>query len=224
MKTLILHLHGTSPRQLPMKRLAQYLSELSNLYGSEEGVSFDSVSPGSAMLNAVVADEVHDNVLNRISLVSSGNKAPQAAQKAYRNLAGLMQNDDISGNVETEAGCKILEFPRVKERHPPITVFKQGSVQGKLYSVGGKDSSIPVRLEGPDGETLNCETDVATASLLGNLLFHHLRLHGKGEWERKESGGWRLKKLFIHSYEELEHTSIKGAIERLRESYQPQAE
>lgn len=97
-----------------------------------------------------------------------------------------------------------------------MVVFKAGSVQGRLYSIGGKDDSVPVRLEGANGETLHCEAGIETAAQLAPLLFKQVRVHGKGEWERRQAGGWRLKKMHISSYEPLEKASLRTAVDRMR--------
>ncbi|MDZ7854307.1 MAG: hypothetical protein U5L98_17175 [Halomonas sp.] len=126
-----------------------------------------------------------------------------------------MEEDHASG-VLTSEGARIFEFPRISREQKPMVIFKTGSVQGRLYTIGGKDDTVPVRLEGANGETLNCETDIDTAARLAPLLFKQVRIHGKGEWERRQTGGWRLKKMHISSYEPLEKASLKTAIERMR--------
>nr|WP_300312832.1 hypothetical protein [Halomonas sp.] len=216
MKTLTLHLDGIKPADLPMKRLAEYLCELSELYGKEGRVHFTSVTKGSAMLNARVDDDHYTKVLHRVREVANG-VGPKAATKAYRRLTDLMQEDQTSGTVMSE-GAQIIQFPHTPRRQKPMVVFRTGSVQGRLYTIGGKDDSVPVRLEGANGETLYCETDLETAALLAPLLFKQIRIYGKGEWERRQTGGWRLKKMRIASYEPLEKGSLKVAIERMREA------
>ncbi|WP_306168601.1 hypothetical protein [Halomonas sp. MMSF_3323] len=215
MKTLTLHLEGLGPSDLPMKRLAEYLCELAELYGAGGHLHFASVTKGSARLNACVDDDHHHKVLHRVREVANG-VGPKKAKKAYLRLADLMLDDQASGVLESE-GCRIIQFPRIS-KHQPLVVFKHGSIQGRLYTIGGKDDSVPVRLEGANGETLYCETDTETAAQLAPLLFKQVRLHGKGEWERRQSGGWRLKKMQIVSYEQLEKSSLKAAIGRMKKA------
>jgi len=214
MKTLTLHLDGIKPADLSMKRLADYLCELAELYGKGGRLHFESVTKGSAKLNARVDDDHHAKVLLRVREVANG-VGPKGATKAYRRLADLMQEDQASGVLQSE-GAQIIQFPRVSREQKPMVLFKAGSVQGRLYTIGGKDDSVPVRLEGANGETLYCETDIDTAAQLAPLLFKQVRIHGKGEWERRQAGGWRLKKMHISSYELLEKASLKTAIERMR--------
>lgn len=214
MKTLTLHLDGIKPADLSMKRLADYLCELAELYGKGGRLHFESVTEGSAKLNARVDDSHHAEVIHRLREVANG-VGPRGATKAFRRLADLMQEDQASGTLQSE-GAQIIQFPRMPRGQKPMVVFKVGSVQGRLYFIGGKEDSVPVRLEGANGETLHCEAGVETAALLAPLLFKQVRVCGKGEWERRQGGGWRLKKMYISSYEPLEKTSLKTAIDHMR--------
>lgn len=216
MKTLTLHLNGITPPDLTMSRLADYLCELAELYGKEGRVHFSSVASGSVKLNACVDADHHQRVLHRVREVING-VGPKGATKAYRRLADLMLDDQVSGTLESE-GQQIVKFPRVGKDRKPLVIFKQSSIQGRLYVVGGKDDTVPVRLEGANGETLYCEADIETAAMLAPLLFKQVRLYGRGEWERRQTGGWRLRKLRISSYEPLEKASLQSALERMKEA------
>lgn len=214
MKDLTLHLDGTTPDRLSMRRLAEYLRELSAFYGSEDAVHFDSVKKGSAMLTSRVDDGCYPIVLNQVREVASGIGGKKAT-RAYKKLSDLMLEDRVDGYLKAE-GAQIIQFPKGKLLEPALRVIKTSSVQGRLYSVGGKDATVPVRLEGADGETLLCEADVQLAERLAQLLFKPVRLHGEGEWERRPDGSWRLIKLVISSYQKLEDVGFKAAIEKLK--------
>ena len=54
MKKLTLKLNDRTPETLSMKRLGQYITQLSDMLGEVEHVHFESVSKGSAMLNVDV--------------------------------------------------------------------------------------------------------------------------------------------------------------------------
>lgn len=98
-----------------------------------------------------------------------------------------------------------------------MVIIKQGSVQGRLYSIGGEGETVPVLLEGTGGENFLCEADTALAEHLGKLLFISIRVHGAGEWESRPQGGWRLRRMFIQSYERLERVSLRCAVTQLKE-------
>lgn len=214
MKDITLYLDGTTPDKLSMKRLSEYLRELSSFYGSEPAVHFDSVKDGSAQLVCRVEDACYPVVLNQVREVASGIGAKRPT-RSYRKLADLMLDDRVDGYLRAE-GAQIIQFPKGKLAEPPLRVIKSSSVQGRLYSVGGKDATVPVRLEGSDGETLLCETNVHIAERLAQMLFKPVRLQGEGEWERRPDGSWRLIKLVISSYVKLEDIGFKAAIAKLK--------
>ena len=55
------------------------------------------------------------------------------------------------------------------------------------------------------------------AAKLGSHLFQQIRVEGDSEWEKK-NGIWKLKKLKISSFEQLERNSFKDALTTLREA------
>ena len=214
MKKLTLELDGTDPSKLSMARMTDYLRELVELFGSHDNVHFDSVTEGCVCLNTWVEDDKYPHVLNRVREASQG-MGPRRARKAYMQLSALMEQDRVDGVLQTP-DANILQFPKAKAAAPAMVVIKQGSVQGRLYIVGGKDETVPVRLEGAGGETLLCEANTVLAEELGKLLFKHIRVHGKGEWESRPHGGWRLRKMIIQSYEKLEKVSLRSAVGKLK--------
>ncbi|PVZ19952.1 MULTISPECIES: hypothetical protein [unclassified Pseudomonas] len=214
MKDLTLYLDGTTPDKLSMKRLAEYLRELSSFYGSEAAVHFDSVQEGSAKLVCRVEDASYPVVLNQVREVAGGVGAKRPT-RSYKKLSDLMLDDRVDGYLKAD-GAQIIQFPKGKLAEPPLRIVKSSTVQGRLYSVGGKDSTVPVRLEGADGETLHCETNMQIAERLAQLLFKPVRLSGDGEWERRPDGSWRLLKLVISSHQKLEDVGFKAAIAKLK--------
>ncbi|MBJ2349658.1 MULTISPECIES: hypothetical protein [Pseudomonas] len=98
-----------------------------------------------------------------------------------------------------------------------MVIIQQGSVQGRLYIVGGKGETVPVWIEGAGGEALFCEANPALAEQLGKMLLKYVRIHGKGEWEGLPHGGWRLRRMSIQSYEKLEKISLRSAVTQLNE-------
>lgn len=98
----------------------------------------------------------------------------------------------------------------------PLVINKRGSVQGRLFQIGGKDDTIPVRLEGPNGQTLHCEASTEIAQKLSGLLFKQIKVTGQGFWERSVEGQWRLRKLRIESYAELDASKTSTVLGKMR--------
>ena len=215
MKKLTLKLNDRTPETLSMKRLGQYITHLSDMLGEVEHVHFDSVSKGSAKLNVDVEDLHYQNVLTHVREVPNGMGARKQLA-AYRNLQELMDEDGTGGVILNDTDTRILSFRKRQDDEKPLVVNKLGSVQGRLYRVGGKDDTIPVSLEGAKGETLRCEASIDIARELSSLLFKQVRVSGHGTWERLPEGGWRLKKLKIESYQELDTANVGDVVGRLQ--------
>lgn len=206
---LTLKLDGTSPSELSMARLGKYLSALSDLYGSVDAVHFKDVSEGSACLNTWVDNQNSYNAVIQRSISQAATSG-----SSYLKLVSLLAQDGFEAKIINQDKVTILEFPSVTEE-APLVIRKKGRVQGKLYNVGGKDDSAPVKLEGANGETYHCEATPALAAKLGALLFKQLRVSGDSEWIKKD-GKWKLKKLIIDSYEVLEKSNLKTAFKALQ--------
>ncbi|EPC8954937.1 hypothetical protein ACRRY2_003964 [Cronobacter sakazakii] len=206
---LTLKLDGTSPSELSMARLGKYLSALSDLYGSVDAVHFKDVSEGSACLNTWVDNENSYNAVIQRSISQAATSG-----SSYLKLVSLLAQDGFEAKIINQDKVTILEFPSVSEQ-APLVIRKKGRVQGKLYNVGGKDESAPVKLEGANGETYHCEATPALAAKLGALLFKQLRVSGDSEWIKKDDK-WKLKKLIIESYEVLEKSNLKTAFKALQ--------
>jgi hypothetical protein len=214
MKTLSLYLDGTTPDKLSLKRLTLYLHQLSVLYGHEEAVHFDAVKPGSAQLLSKVEEQAFPKVVIRIKEVNAGLGGSRL-NAAFKKLSDLMLEDRVDGSLRAE-GAQIIQFPKGKLIEPPLRVIKSSNIQGWLYSIGGRDEFIPVKVEGADGEMMSCEAPKSIAVDLAHLLFKQVRLNGEGEWERRPDGSWRLLKLRIDSFKELKDIGLKAAIAQLK--------
>lgn len=214
MKELTLHLDDLTPTQIPMQRLAEYLHALARLYGHENAVHFDAVKAGSAQLQSLVEDESYIGVINQVREVSSG-LGSRRAKGGFERLCELMVEDGTGGSLRS-GGAPIFDFPQPEHDEEPLRLVKPSSIQGRLYSVGGKDDTIPVRIEGADHETLHCEATIEIAERLGQHLFKAVRVSGDGQWERKPDGSWRLIRLKITSFVKLEDISFKEAVARLK--------
>ena len=208
-KRLTLKLDGTSPDELTMSRLGKYLSALSDLYGSVDAVHFKDVSEGSACLNTWVDNQASYDEVTQRSLTQAATSG-----SSYLKLVSLLAQDGFGAKLINQDKVTILDFPSINEE-APFVVRKKGKVQGKLYNVGGKDDSAPVKLEGANGETYHCEATPAMAAKIGALLFKQIRVSGDSEWIKKD-GKWKLKKLIIESYEVLESSNLKTAFKALQ--------
>lgn len=216
MKTLTLKLHGTSPEHLNLKQLSSYLAKLYDLYGIEKGLHFEAVREGCACLDAVVEDSLAPAVVSRVRNASQGI-GPKKYRTAYRNVTSLIERHGWEGEVLLE-GDNVIAFPtrRKKPAYEPLRHTMQTTIKGRLYQVGGKDETVPVRLEEKDGRVVVAETTVELATELGKVLYNNLIVNGEADWESSASGMWILKKLRIQSFEVIGNETAGESLRRLR--------
>ncbi|WP_447928062.1 hypothetical protein [Vreelandella sp. EE27] len=217
MKHLTLKLHGTDPDKLPLASLSKYLGCLDKLYGGKEVKTLTEVEPGCACLKIAVDDSDYEEALQHVRQASEG-KAARKYMDPYNQLLGQIEKDGYEG--EFYAGkVRIVCLPS-KKRSAHSSALSQkmaSSVKGRLYSVGGKDDTIPVRIEDMEGKVVYGDTNQTLATALGKDLFKHIHAHGEGEWEQMEIGGdWQLRKIVIHSYDVIENLDPKSAFNKLR--------
>lgn len=215
MKRLTLKLHDSSPQALSMKRLGQYLAKLSDMLGEVDHVHFSSVTEGSALLNMSIDAAHYPQVLTHVRDIPNG-LGPQKNCIAYQELQRLMDEDATGGAILDDDQTPVLSFRKRPEANKPLVVSKTGSVQGRLYRVGGKDDTVPVHLTGANGQTLHCEASIDIAQQLSALLFKQISVSGHGVWERSEQGDWRLRKLKIESFHALDDSGASAVLAQLR--------
>lgn len=208
-----------TPSTMPMERLAEYMVALAKLLGETANVHFSEVFDASTALRANVDSPAQPKVHERISGLQTGDPAPDVA-KAFDALDEMLRADNAFGSL-TEGdrhGGVVITFPGKKKPQPaPFGPFKQeGSLDGRVYRIGGKDATKHVAI-GDGNREFNLTTNEALALELRHHLFGEtLRFHGTGTWYRQANGEWELRTFRIASFDVLEDTSLQDVIARLR--------
>ena len=206
-----------SPDDLPMKRLAEYLSDLAALFGEAEGVHFERIRDGSVDVVQRVDPDAAPSVQARLSLVATDDASDDLA-RAYENINVRLAADEAVGSLRGPDGAEIVRFPgRDTESPQTLGPFRQdGSFDGKLIRIGGRDRTVPVHLR--DGQAIHvCNTTEDMARQLAPHLFGPtLRVVGNGRWLRESGGHWRLIRFDIHDFEVLDDAPLNEVVERLR--------
>ncbi|USX21178.1 MFS transporter [Oxalobacteraceae bacterium OTU3REALA1] len=205
------------PETIPMSRLAEYMSELASLYGSELSVHFKELRSGSAILKAVVEESAAEAVESRLRLVHHSN-APDDLKKAYQNLNGMLKADKAVGEINLPHGAVILKFPG---RDTPVQktyrVKEAGILDGVVIRIGGKDNTVPVWLKDLDGTIHKCEANSEMArELIKEYLSKPVRVTGQGDWLRGDDGAWTLEKFKITGWEQLDDKPIADIVNAAR--------
>lgn len=217
-KELRFRISAYSPETIPMARLAEYMSDLATILGSQERVHFVRLDPSSTVLVQEVEFEAIPKVTERLEGIRS-RTAPQDAINAYTNIDRRLAEDNATGAiVAAETDTKIIEFPgrdRTQEGiYGPIT--QPGSVDGVLIRVGGRDNTVPVYLE--EGDAIHrCNANREMAKKLAPHLYGKpLRVHGNGKWNRDDFGNWVMEWFTILDFAVLEESTIGEAVLKLR--------
>lgn len=207
-----------TPASLPMERLAEYMAALARLLGEPDHVHFDGVRAGSAVLAMSVDEPAQPMVRERIQRVQAGD-GPQDALKAFGDLDELLRKDDATGELTDADNVIVLPFPG-RNRPAPLTYgpFRQeGSLEGQLIRVGGKDETVPINLL--DGDIVHTGL-YASRALSLELSRYYLgpviRVHGTGTWFREATGAWLLKSFRIDSFEVLDDAGLDEVVTALQ--------
>lgn len=208
---------NATPASLPMKRLAEYLAQLSLLFGNSDHVHFDRVEEGSAILKQRVDWSADEEVSTRLRAVSYGS-GPEEAIRAEKRINAMLRDDGSSAQLLNEVGAQIIQFPGREavrsEAVGPITM--EGSLDGRLIRIGGRDDTVPVWLENRD-TIWKCNTSRHIARELAPFLFGvTLRVSGRGQWHRDEDGNWECKQFTIRSFESLGDASFSEVLGQFR--------
>jgi len=200
---------------LPMARLADYLKPFSIMLGSEAHVHFDRVADGSAECRASVEPHAAPKVRERVNGVVAGI-APKTAMKARDDIDDLLLEDNAIGHVAIN-GRNVVEFPgRMRAAKETIGPVRRGtSIEGQIFSIGGKDETINVHLN--DGQQeIKCVVSVELARRLGpHLRGPRVRFFGQGLWYRVD-GVWQMKGFTADDFTPLPDTPLDVTLKSIQ--------
>ena len=163
-------------------------------------------------------DHVADpKVRQRLSLVNTPD-APDDVKSNWSKVNALLRDDNASAVLRVKQGATILEFPgRKTPLSEEVVVHEQGELDGVVIRVGGKDSTVPVWLQGEGGEKLECNATRELAKQLAAHLFENpVRVAGNAKWRRTKERVWELAGFDIKSFEPLDQTPLNELVTKLR--------
>jgi hypothetical protein len=203
---------------LPMSRLAEYMAELARLFGEQERVHFSHLEPGSAVLVSSIEDPAFPKVGERLHKVRDGH-GPKDAMQAYNTLDTLLAKDNAIATLTGDGNAEIIAFPG-RTRPKPIRYGpfrEEGSLDGTVIRIGGRDDTIPVLLKDAEGAEYPCQT---TLELSKKLALHYrgatVRVLGSGKWIREENGSWTLQQFDITNFEVMDEAPLTDVVAKLR--------
>ncbi len=215
-KKITFIIDGYTPDTLPLGRLAEYIRNFANLVGPNSEVRFQRVGKGSAALINRAPQEVVPDVRARITAARVGS-GPKEAITGFLGIKSLLVQDRTTGRIKEERR-NIVEFPKpVVPQYGPVV--EEGSLEGIVIRIGGKDQTIHVHLK--DGERVyTCYTnDISKAKEMRPYLLEYekpIRVSGKGKWNRTPIGAWELLDFKISDFEPLNNDELQQVLERMR--------
>lgn len=221
-RRLTFYIDAYSPETIPLSKLAEYMADFAAILGRSHATHFESLDKGSTKLVVRVEFEDVPKVTTRLSDIRRGNP-PRDAAKVFTQIDNRLANDNAIGRIyidgdEGKPSTELLTFPG-RERPKAVSYgpfTQEGNLDGLLIAVGGKDETVPLRLQ--NGETIytNCDTTRLIARELGKHLFEPIRIHGTGRWTRETDGTWTLIRFRVHRFEILGKDSLRDIVGSLR--------
>lgn len=208
-----------TPATIPMARLAEYMTHVAMLFGEPAMVHFVRIEGGSLVLVQRVDREAVPKVENRLNQVRRGD-APPEALTAYRTINNKLREDNGSAVIFRDPKTEIMRFPgREEVEQVTFGSFNQeGSLDGVVIRVGGRQELVPVHLESGDIIYSSCEANRSLAKLLAQHIFSsEIRVYGTGRWYRNEDGRWVLDRFRISSFDVLRDAPLSSVVAGLRQ-------
>lgn len=204
-----------TPETMPMKRLAEYLADLSALFGEDRGVHLIGIESGSTCPVMLVDWEAEPKVLDRIQRARN-KEGPEDAIRAIESINTKLKKDNTSAFIQNPER-KVIEFPGAKHRLIEWPSINQAAeLYGVPILVGGRTDLVPVHLL--DGEIeWNCLAQKAKSIEIAKHLFTAtMRVSGRGRWRKVQSGEWSLERFIVDDFEVMRVTNIGDALKELR--------
>jgi hypothetical protein len=215
------YIDAFTPASIPMLRLAEYMAAFAGLLGHEEHVHFDMLKPGSLTVVSRIEPVAQNKVQRRLDEVRFGT-APKAAMDAFRQIDEKLVADNAVGRV-VRGKAKVVDFPGRKRLAEPSIgpIVQPGALDGEVIQVGGRDETINIHIKSGDDIHRCITTKVIARQLAQHIFGAPVRVRGTGTWSRTESGGWKLHRFDIESFETPDETPLSKMFEELRARLTP---
>ncbi len=203
---------------IPMVRLAEYMADLARLLGSEAQVHFNRLEEGSLVLVQSIEPAAYPAVQGRIRALEAGTP-DEDLRKAFEALDLKLRKDKARAKLLSPKSAQIIEFPG-RDRPQPMTYdhpfSEEGTLQGQLVSIGGKDASKHLIIQDGPVRYSGLETTENMARELRHHVFDHVRVNGTGRWLRLADGTWKLQGFIVRSFEILSDEPLADVVAKLR--------
>jgi hypothetical protein len=190
--TYQLRILGRNPSDMPLARLAEYLSEFAAMLGRENNPIFHGIRQASTGLVARVPEP--RNAPTRLRLVEARkDPADSPAGKHLLKIEALMAADGIStATVIAAANAEMFNLSATPQPEPLLRIKQEGEVDGRVVQIGGIHDASHVRLLPPRGAPfrLVVKDETLATQLARQFKGAPVRLRVSGWWVRTEAGWW----------------------------------
>jgi len=201
---------------MPMRRLADYVSDLATAIGEEENVHLHSIESGSVILDMRIDPDAEPRVRERIRDIKNNNIS-STVRVAVERLNKKLKEDRASAVLSDNRHRNILSFPDVFQLELLGPIKQNGSIDGIPIRVGGKFESVPVHIESLDKEVQICQARRELAKEIASHIFQDvIRVEGVGSWYRLPSGRWEIQSFQIHDYRVIGDIDLDTSIHKLQ--------
>lgn len=206
---------GVALSDLPLDRVGRYISLLADLMGHAGKVHLVGATDGSAVFAMAAELAVVPQIRER--LAEARRPDGGRARARWQALDQALAEDGATGTLEEERTDGIVvPFPGVAARADALpALWQPGELRGKLVELRGRDGTKHgVILSATGAARFDC-TEALALSLRAHL-FEHVRLSGRGRWQRGGDASWRLLKFEASSFDVLRNDSIADMAAALR--------
>ena len=212
-----LKIEGFTRETMPMRMLAEYLSDMAVLFGEDCGVHLIAIESSSTCPVVLVDWEAEPVVMDRV-MKARDRKGPKEAVDAIGRINDRLAKQNTYADLIGPTKNKVIVFPGSRQPKPVEwpSINQSSELFGVPIAVGGKNDPVPVHLL--DGNTEhNLLAERAKAKEIAAHLFSSvLHVYGHGRWRKIPGGPWLLERFVIEEFDAVKITNFDEALGGLR--------
>lgn len=208
------------PSTAPMLRVAQYMAELARLLGSEADVHINEIRESSLRYHVLSEHDAVPVIDDRLATVEMKGSE---ANKHFNSINVMLRADKAVARLDRVSPNRTAQIIRFPGRELPVPrtfkVRQEGTLDGYVVKIGGKDKTAHATLEAGNGRYWRCTLDRELAADLAQHLFKTpVRVSGICTWLRDEEGVWTQDSDFqVREFHVLVDESLPEVLDKLRE-------
>lgn len=213
-------LPGYTPETMPLDRLLEYLGQLAVILGNPSDLHLIKIEKSSTKPVIVMPHHAAAKARKRARDTWEGG-GPAQARNAYRRIRRMVSEDGGQPARLTSKSATILEFPSVDlgADQEIGSVRQSSSITGELIRVGGETEYDQILLRDISGDVISgCFATKEVAKQLAKLLHEYVRLHGIASWSRDRHGKWRMMRMKVQAFEEVDDETLGEALASVQQA------